>query len=421
MHRAGLAAAVALLTLAPAAVLAPASADSPSKPQAAPTPPPAPACDPPRGHRGAVGESWAQKRLGFERVWPLSRGQNVTVAVVDSGVEASHPMLAGRTPGSRVTDLTGTGKGDCTGHGTAVAALIAGRDMSDRLIPLSGVAPAADLYVVKHQNEERDQTGGERLPAAIRAAVAARAQVINISISAEHSPRLEAAVQFALRNDAVVVAAAGNVRKQDGEDGPAYPASYPGVISVASLGQDGARAESSGLRSKVDLAAPGKDVSTAWTRGGYNLQAQGTSFAAAYVSGVVALVRARHPGLNPQQVMHRLLVTADGNAGEGTGQGMVNPLQAVTALLPEEGSATPANASAPVRFAAPEPTDHRTRTIAIAVAGGALGVAALAAVSGIVLPLGRRRQWRPGRAVLRPEQTAESSEALGVDHGTIGR
>ncbi|MFI0444434.1 S8 family serine peptidase [Actinomadura sp. 6N118] len=346
----------------------------------------------------------------------------MTVAVVDSGVERNHPMLAGRIPESRIVDLTRTGKGDCTGHGTAVAALIAGRNMSDRRIPLTGVAPAADLYVVKQQNEDSDQTGGDRLPNAISAAVAAGAGVINVSISADHSPRLEAAVRFALRNDAVVVAAAGNVRKQDGADGPAYPAAYPGVISVASLGPDGARAETSGLSSKVDVAAPGKDISTAWTRGGYNLQAQGTSFAAAYVSGVVALVRSRHPGLNPQQVMHRMRVTADGNVGEGTGQGMVNPLQAVTAVLPEEGTAatTPNNAS-PVRFAAPEVPDHRTRTIAIAVAGGALGAAALAAVSGIVLPLGRRRRWRPGRAVLRFEKNEETTEAFSAERGTIGR
>ncbi|MFG2001010.1 S8 family serine peptidase [Spirillospora sp. NPDC048911] len=346
----------------------------------------------------------------------------MTVAVVDSGVEPSHPMLAGRLSDSRITDLTRTGERDCVGHGTAVAALIGGRNMSDRRLPLSGVAPACDLYVIKNQNEDRDQAGGDRLPEAIRAAVIAEAQVINISISADPSPRLKAAVQFALTNDAVVVAAAGNVRERDGDDGPAYPASYPGVISVASLGQDGARAESSGLRSKVDLAAPGKDVSTAWTRGGYNLGAQGTSFAAAYVSGVVALVRARHPGLNPQQVVHRMLATADGNVGEGTGHGMVNPLQAVTALLPEEGSAaTPPNALAPVRFAAPEPADHRTQRIAIGVAGGTLGVAALAAVGGIVLPLGRRRRWRPGRAVLHFEKDEDTAEALDVEHGTIGR
>ncbi|MEU5883518.1 S8 family serine peptidase [Spirillospora sp. NPDC047279] len=403
------AAAGSCLALTSVAVFAPAARAS------------APACDPPRGFRGAVGESWAQKRLAFTQVWPLTRGKGVTVAVVDSGAEEDHPMLAGRI--ARYTDLTRTGRADCVGHGTGVAALIGGRDLSDRRIPLTGVAPASTLVVVKQQNDDSDQAGGDRLPAAIQAAVAAGAEVVNISISTGHSPRLEAAVRFAVASDAVVVAAAGNARKADGNDGPAYPASYPGVISVASLGPDGARAETSGLGSKVDLAAPGEGVPTAWTRGGFNLQARGTSFATAYVSGVAALVRARHPGLNARQVAHRITATADGNAGDGTGQGMVNPTQAVTAVLPEErtAAAVPPAAAGPVRFEAAERTDDRTRTVAVAVTGGALGVAALAAVCGIVFPLGRRRGWRPGRAEPHRERPDETTEVVRTEGGLIGR
>ena len=376
-------------------------------------------CNPGKGYRGTIGESWAKKRLGFERVWPLTRGQGVTVGLIDSGVEADHPMLTGQV--TRLVDLSGanTGGRDCNGHGTGVAALIAGRDMSDRKIPLSGVAPWSRLYVIKHQNGDSDQEGGARLPNAIWAAVAANAKVINISISTGDSPALADAVSFAQRRDVVIVASAGNVRKTDGVDGPAFPASYPGVISVASLGPEGDRAESSALRSKVDIAAPGKGVVTAWTHGGYNLQAQGTSFATAYVSGVAALVRSRHPNLDQRQVVHRILSTADGNVGEGTGQGMVNPLQAVTAVLSAEGAAASPAQAVPARFAGRPETDHRTRTVAVSVAGGALTVAILVALGGVVVPLGRRRAWRPGRASHQID-TGEDDVTVSARSGPIG-
>lgn len=378
-------------------------------------------CDLPRGYRGAIKEPWAQKRLAFQRVWNLTRGQGVKVAVVDSGVDTGHTMLNGRV--IDYTDLTGTGKKDCAGHGTGVAALIAGRDLAPQGVPLTGVAPAARLLIVKQQNADRDENGGERLPSAIRKAADAGAQVINVSIAAAPSSALEQAVRYAQDHDAVVVAAAGNATKDDGNDGPAYPASYPGVISVASLGEDGHRIESSGLRSRVDVGAPGKDLTIPWPGGGYNPQAEGTSFAAAYVSGVVALVRASHPALHQAQVVRRVLSTADGNVGDGTGRGMVNPTQAVTAIVPGEdapGAATAQPALHPAKLAAPSHPDAHTADVAVGVAAGAVALAALAALSGIVVPMGKRRGWRPGRVVLGDREEDEEPIVTGTEGGTIG-
>uniref|UniRef100_UPI0013F14610 S8 family serine peptidase n=1 Tax=Actinomadura roseirufa TaxID=2094049 RepID=UPI0013F14610 len=331
----------------PSASASPAPRPSASTP---PAPPPA-ACDPPRGRDAPVAEPWARRRLAFARAWRFTRGEGVTVAVVDSGADTAHPMLAGRV--ARTVDLTGTGGRDCAGHGTGVAALVGGRDLGDRGIPLSGAAPAARLLVVKQQNADRDEDGGDRLPAAIRAAADAGARVVNVSIRARPTPALERAVRYAQGRDAVIVAAAGNAPDRNGDDGPAYPAGYPGVISVASLGADGGRAESSGLQTRVDVGAPGRDLAVAWPGGGYDLQAQGTSYAAAYVSGVAALVRSRHPRLGQEQVVRRILATADGNAGAGTGRGMVNPVQAVTAVLPGEAAPGPALAARPPDAAAP--------------------------------------------------------------------
>ncbi|MUN40778.1 S8 family serine peptidase [Actinomadura sp. NEAU-AAG5] len=377
----------------------------PPSPSGTPRPPsPSPVtqapCDPPRGNRAPFSEPWAQRRLAFQRAWPFTRGEGVTVAVIDSGADATHPMLAGRV--ARSTDLTGTGDRDCAGHGTGVAALIAGRDLSARGLPLTGVAPASRLLVYKQQNGDHEEKGGERLPRAIREAADAGADVINISIAAGDSPALEQAVRYAQGRNAVIVAAAGNTTTPDGAEGPSYPASYPGVVSVASLGEDGQRVESSGLRSRVDVGAPGEGITVPWPNGGFNPQAQGTSYAAAYVSGTAALVRARHPLLRQDQVVHRILTTADGNTGTATGSGMVNPVQAVTALIPEEaaGTALRQPSPRPARLVASPPEDGRTHDRAVVLAAGALGLAALAALCGVVLPLGRRRGWRPGKAVI---------------------
>ncbi|MEW2358431.1 S8 family serine peptidase [Spirillospora sp. NPDC029432] len=385
-------------------------------PQAPAAAAPAPRCETAPGVPGPVAASWADRRLNLPRARTPTAGRGTTVAVIDSGADTSHPMLAGRV--AKTLDLTGTGPRDCAGHGTGVAALIAGRDLGGGT---AGVAPAARLLVVKQQDTGLDESDGARLPRAVRAAADAGAQVVNVSIKAGPSPALAEAVRYAQSRDVLIVAAAGNAEKEGGDAVPAYPASYPGVLSVASLGPDGARAESSSVQSRVDLAAPGKGIPTAWPGGGYNPQAEGTSYAAAYVSGAAALVRSRHPHLNRQQVANRLVTTADGNAGTGTGRGMINPVQAVTAVIPGETAPLPQASPRPAALTAPEPSDARTRDLSTAVTGGALAAAALAALAGVVLPVGRRRRWRPGRAVPpAPALQDEPEIVTGAVQGTIG-
>ena len=233
--------------------------------------------------------------------WAVSQGHGVTVAVVDSGVDYS-PQLAGRVS---AIDLTGQGPRDCVGHGTAVASLIAASDARARGVPFYGVAPAARILSVKVNTGE---TGFSRLLAqGIRDAAIAGAQVINVSVqTAVSSPALRSAVAFALRRDAVVVAAAGNDNPGSGV-GPYYPASYPGVISVGAVDQAGTLTSYTDRKTRVSVTAPGANIASAWP-GGYNPANQGTSFAAAFVSGVTALVRAAYP---------RLTAAAGGAPGRG--------------------------------------------------------------------------------------------------------
>jgi len=335
---------------------------------------------------------WAQDALDWSSVWPLTEGAGITVAVVDSGVSYS-PQLAGKV--KAVNLLTGTGYGDCVGHGTGVAGIIAASDMQAQGNPFEGVAPDAKILSIKVNNQESGSSA--TLAQGITDAALEGAQVINVSIVTGNSPGLRAAVAGALRQGAVIVAAGGNDEQQTGH-GPFYPASYPGVLSVGAVAQDGSLAPFSDLHSHVAVTAPGVNV-TSTTPGGYEAY-NGTSFATAFVSGVVALVRSRYPRMSGPEVVKRIEETADGSTGPGTGDGLVNPLLAVTAIL------APAVAQSPVPTPRPRPVsveraprpDLAARTTALQVVAGALGLAALVAIGAVVIREGRRRRWRAGRA-----------------------
>jgi type VII secretion-associated serine protease mycosin len=392
------------LTGTPGALAAPeskpkpgASSHTPSKP---PPPPPPPPCPTPQSYPAGRLQAipWAQQRLDFASAWKFTRGKGVTVAVVDSGVTASHPQLAGKV---REIDLTGTRPTDCNGHGTQVAGIIAARDElnAKKPIPFVGVAPDARIISIKIQNAEQSEDGGLLLAKGIEEAVRENADIINVSVTNVNFPALHRAVLEAKKKGILVVAAAGNTDpEKKASEQAAYPASYPEVLSVGALGPTGPLSSFSNTTSRVDVAAPGDAIIS--TRGvGYVGQLQGTSFAAPYVAGVAALIKSYKPGLTATQIRNRIINTADGNVGVGSGNGMVNPLRAVTTI---NGDSAPARRPTvnvqPIVLGGPAPVDHRSRTIGGVVAAIAMGVSVLVVFAGVVAPMGRRRGWRPGRA-----------------------
>ncbi|MEV0591882.1 type VII secretion-associated serine protease mycosin [Nonomuraea cavernae] len=349
-------------------------------------------CEPEKGSM-QVGESWAQRRLDARNVWRLSRGEGVKVAVIDSGVDIRHPSLAGQV--LRQVDLTQTGHRDCMGHGTATAGIIAGRYLQG--VPFYGVAPGVRLISYKQTNEQSGDVG--KLADAISKAAAAGVDVINVSVQASDQPDLKAAINDALSRDIVIVAAAGNIDK-DGVTTPAYPAAYEGVLSVGAASEEGGLSDFSNTGSRVGVVAPGEKITSTWTGQSFRNDLKGTSFAAPYVAGVAALVRSRYPRLNNEQVRRRIEKTADGALGDGTGAGMVNPLLAVTAVLPSEQVAVAAPLPPPlaegVVTKAP-PVDQRAIDVATALGAGALTLALFVVVARVVVPMGRRRGWRAGQ------------------------
>jgi membrane-anchored mycosin MYCP len=413
----------ACIALAPSIGAAPALAGSAAPPAApmAPVAPVAPvgpvapaapaACQLQPGAPEVPTEPWPQQRFDYERLWNLTRGSGVTVAVVDTGVDADHPQLAGQVV--RSIDVSKTGSNDCLGHGTKVAGIVAALDQRDRDRAFVGIAPRAKILSVKYTNQEHSNGADPNLAKAIRTAVDAKGvRVINVSSTAPDTPDLRAAVTYAQSRDILIVAAAGNVQDEEkGKELPAYPAGYDGVVGVASVGENGQISDFSNARTQIAVAAPGQNIISTWPGGGYAVD-EGTSFATPFVSGLAALMRSFRPRLTYKQVANRILATAEGTSGVGSGRGIVNPFEAITAEISDNAppaAAQPKVAVRPVRIDPPTPTDTRTRGIALAVTFGALGVAAMVAVAGVVIPMGRRRGWRPGRVEL-PAEPSRSRE-----------
>jgi membrane-anchored mycosin MYCP len=350
---------------------------------------------------------WAQRIHGRERLTGLADGSGITVAVIDSGVDATHPQLSGAVgAGIDVLDA-GDGRIDCVGHGTAVASIIGGRPRAGTAF--SGVAPGATIMPIR-VSERIDGASGRAasptaLAGALRQAVNRGARVVNLSFTTDRDePSVRDAVRYVRSRDVVVVAAVGN-RQETGNPRP-YPASYDGVIGVGAVQPDGTRVPTSQTGDFVDLAAPGADIIAA-ARGGGHARYTGTSFAAAYVAGTAVLVRQYHPHLTEAQVSERLTATADAaSERDGLGAGVVNPYRAVTAQTgdnsarpagPQTGQsdpAAPADPAGPVTNAIGP--DARSRSTAYRIAGAGAVAVGLLLLGASALPRARRRRRQPG-------------------------
>ncbi len=288
-------------------------------------------------HAETVREAqWYLDALNIPEAHRISTGAGVIVAVIDSGVEADHPDLAGQVlPGTSfgVDAPNGWSSSAEAAHGTEMAGIIAakGGGPSHAL----GIAPGAKILPVALPLGTRNS--GQRHAEAIRWAVDHRAKVINMSFGGGVTPdavELEA-VRYALSKDVVLVAAAGN--RGDGDAGVIVPARIPGVVAVSGTDRDARLWLESCTGPEVAISAPAVDVATTTSHGKYDngySSPTGTSPATAIVSGTVALIRAKYPNLNAANVINRLLATAkdQGTPGrdEQYGFGSVRVVDALT-------------------------------------------------------------------------------------------
>jgi subtilisin family serine protease len=265
----------------------------------------------------------------------LAQGRDVVVAVIDSAVDVDHPDLEGAVAGS--FDAVGGSDKVPDFHGTAIAGIIRARGV------LEGVAPEAALLAVRAfqatRAGEMPETSSWVLLKAIDWAVANKAKVLNLSFAGPRDPAVHQILQAASKRGVVAVAAAGNGGPKAA---PAYPAAYPEVIAVTALDERDRLYQHANRGSYIFVAAPGVDILAPVEKGRHSYLS-GTSFAAAYVSGIVALLLERDPGLEPDSIADLISKGSDDLGPKGRddqfGAGRVNALhslQAVTKLSAEK-------------------------------------------------------------------------------------
>ncbi|KUI16823.1 type VII secretion-associated serine protease mycosin [Mycobacterium sp. GA-1285] len=371
--------------------------------------------------------------VDLRSVWALTRGAGQTVAVIDTGV-SRHRLLPRLVPGGDYVS-SGDGTEDCDGHGTIVAGIVGATPDPDAPGAFSGIAPDATTIGIRQSSmrfSAEDAGGGsgfgdvDTLARAVRTAADMGATVINISTVACVSAATElddgplgAALAYAVDvKNVVVVAAAGNAGapgqcehqnsarpgRPDWNDvevvvSPAWYDDY--VLTVGSIGTNGAPSEFTLAGPWVDVAAPGEQV-VSLDRDGDGFVAAvptpagekplaGTSYAAPVVTGIVALLRSRSPQLTAREVMRRIEDTARHPAGGWNplvGHGVVDVMAAVSG-----GATSAADSVRPttVALSRQQPTDgNATR---IATRGAAVCLAMAGGV--IAMTLSVRRLRRP--------------------------
>nr|WP_237417899.1 S8 family serine peptidase [Actinomadura rayongensis] len=282
---------------------------------------------------GPRSEQWWFEAWQIEnKVWPLTRGKGVTVGLIDTGVSTDLPDLRGSVVGKRITadgvvDDSVDHDTEKGGHGTGMAALIVGQGRGSGMV---GVAPESKILSIYK---------GVLLGTAIRYAVDHGAKVINMSLAQQFAYCTEATqsgVDYALKNDVVVVASTGN----DGPDNATLgePANCVGVVAVAGLDAYLNVWKDSSAGANVVVAGPAADVGSIGRRGAFTAKANGTSQASALTAGVVAVMRSRYPKMPAREIVRRLLATTRDVGPKGwdkfTGYGAVVPYRALTEKIP---------------------------------------------------------------------------------------
>ena len=265
-------------------------------------------------------------KLHLPQAHTLAKGDNILVAVIDSGVDITHPELAGSIAG--VFD-TAKDPAPPHKHGTAIAGLVAAHGK------LMGAAPAAKILAV-HAFDPKD-AGAEgttfNILKGIDWAATHGARIINMSFAGPPDPAIHRILEAARKKGIVLVAASGN---GGAKSPPLFPAADPNVIAVSATDAEDKLLEQSNRGRYIAVAAPGAQILVAAPDAGYEISS-GTSYSAAEVSGVVALMLQRKPELTPEQVRSILQATAKDLGPKGPdvmfGAGLADAYGALTAEI----------------------------------------------------------------------------------------
>lgn len=280
---------------------------------------------------------------GIQRAWDITRGAGVRIAIIDTGIDATHQDLRGAVVGG--ADFSGLGSPDGLTpvgperrHGTMVASLAAGRgnNATDGVI---GSAPEAQLLSLSMSFGGGTISPDQQVANAVRFAVDNGADIISLSLTRNTRDWPESwdrAFSYAAANDVVVIAAAGN--RGSGTVAVGAPATMPGVLTVGGVDRAGQASDSASAQGiTIGVMAPSEELVGATPGGGY-VAWSGTSGATPIVAGIVALVRSAHPSMDAANVINRILQTANRVTSSVPdpiyGYGLVDAYAAVTADVP---------------------------------------------------------------------------------------
>jgi subtilisin family serine protease len=371
-----------------------------------------------------------------EQLWSSGAdGTGITIAEIDTGVNASLPALNGRVLSGTDFGISGNGQidrdSDKFGHGTAMASIMVGRPSS---FGVTGLAPGAKILpIAVPLIGTTDQQSNDHLDSAIQYAADHGAKIISMSLGGTRTqkrdgqacyPAEQTAIFHALEKGILVLASSGN--RGDKDNAVEEPGVCLGVVSVGAVDSSGAVAAFSSRHPYLTLTAPGVGIATLGRIEGQAYSGEGTSQATALASAAAALVWSKYPKLTAEQLLTRLLATTDHHSttqNPAYGYGIINPYSAINAAQPAattnpvyaaakpfiDGVVTPPTADRPTPVAnagAPqgvfEVGSRPGRITAAVIAGLAVAAAGLVLLVALtVVGAGRSRRRSRDRAAAR--------------------
>ena len=287
------------------------------------------------------GQAWHLPKVQASLAWEMATAEGVTIAILDTGVDASHPDLAGQLVAGWNSVSNNEDTADIYGHGTQVAGTAAAT--TNNSIGVAAIGLSANIMPIRISNRSDGGAYWSDIARGLTWAADHGADVANISYSVTNSSSVSSAAEYLRSKRGVVVVAAGN----DGTD-PGW-GDNPAVISVSATTSSDSKASWSNYGDYIDVSAPGAGIQTTTNGGGYG-SVSGTSFASPATAGLIALIMGANPDLSPDEIESILEASADDLVGGSDwhayyGHGRINAAAAVAMAL--NAVTTPVDYEAP--------------------------------------------------------------------------